>query len=299
MELVAAGVGIQQTGADQMGVLGKGVEVEHIGQINDHICSDRDIHLAGGKALRLKVQSFGLNDIGNTTSLLRMRPRRGRKRKKARTSLEEESKESKKGRNSLSGSTIPPPPPPAPAVPTLSTANLYFVGCKNDQQAISVEDKLTEMPSLQRGVEVPKWREDINHYALCVFNNVSLKKSKEGGPTWRTKSTNPLNATEAEPTDDASYLKRHGKHEKDEKQRKRWDVQRMRQEQQLQKLRARQEKKTLDQSKSKADLKCQGTSLLPALEEVTAICVEDVVPISIFGRPLPDTATVDFSLPWL
>ena len=75
---MAAGVGIQQTGADQMVVLGKGVEVEHIGQINDHICSDRDIHLAGGKALRLKVQSFGLNDIGNTTSLLRMRPRRGR-----------------------------------------------------------------------------------------------------------------------------------------------------------------------------------------------------------------------------
>ena len=54
----------------------------------------------------------------------------------------------------------------------------------------------------------------------------------------------------------------------------------MRQEQQLQKLRARQEKKTLDQSKSKADLNCQGTSLLPALEEVTAICVEDVVPVS-------------------
>ena len=79
----------------------------------------------------------------------------------------------------------------------------------------------------------------------------------------------------------------------------RWDAQRMRQEQQLQKLRARQEKKTQGQSKSKADLKCQGTSLLPALEEVTAICVEDVVPVSIFGRPLPDTGTVDFSLPWL
>ena len=79
----------------------------------------------------------------------------------------------------------------------------------------------------------------------------------------------------------------------------RWDAQRMRQEQQLQKLRARQEKKTLDQSKSKEDLNCQGTSLLPALEEVTAICVEDVVPVSIFGRPLPDAGTVDFSLPWL
>ena len=61
----------------------------------------------------------------------------GSGRKKARTSLEEESKEIKKGRNSLSGSTIHPPPPQAPAVPTLSTANLYFVGCKNDQQVQS------------------------------------------------------------------------------------------------------------------------------------------------------------------
>merc|ERR1719474_1651059 len=82
MELVAAGVGVQQIGADQMGVLGMGVEVKHIGQINDHTCSDRDIHLAEGKALRLKVQNFGLNDISNIATLLRMRPRRGRKRRR-------------------------------------------------------------------------------------------------------------------------------------------------------------------------------------------------------------------------
>ena len=86
---------------------------------------------------------------------------------------------------------------------------------------------------------MPNWREDKNHYALCVSNKISLKKSKEGvnihfkcqlsatnvylqGPTWRIKSTNPLYTTEAaEPTDDASYLKRHDKHEKEEKQRKR------------------------------------------------------------------------------
>ena len=80
---------------------------------------------------------------------------------------------------------------------------------------------------------------------------------------------------------------------------RRWDAQRMRQEQQLQKLRARQEKKSLDQSKSKSDLNCQRTSLLPALEAATAICVEEAIPVSIFGRPLPDTGAEDFSLPWL
>ena len=79
----------------------------------------------------------------------------------------------------------------------------------------------------------------------------------------------------------------------------RWDAQRMRQEQQLQKLRARQEKKSLEQSKSKSDQNCQRTSLLPALEAATAICVEEAIPVSIFGRPLPDTGAEDFSLPWL
>jgi len=86
MELVVAGVGVQQTEADKMGVLGMGeeaeVEVEHRGQIDDHICSDRDIHLAEGKALRLQVQNFGLNDISDIATLLRMRPRRGRKRRR-------------------------------------------------------------------------------------------------------------------------------------------------------------------------------------------------------------------------
>ena len=91
MELVAAGVGVQQTEADQMGVLGMGeeAEVEHRGQIDDHICSDRDIHLAEGKALRLKVQNLGLNDISNIATLLRMRQRRGRKRRRKISTTQE------------------------------------------------------------------------------------------------------------------------------------------------------------------------------------------------------------------
>ena len=82
MELVVAGVGVQQAGADQMGVLREGVEVEveHKGQSNDHICSDRDILLAERKALRLKVQNCGLNDISNIATSLRMRQRKGRKK---------------------------------------------------------------------------------------------------------------------------------------------------------------------------------------------------------------------------
>jgi len=168
--------------------------------------------------------------------------------------------------------------------PSLTTSNPYYVECGSDQQ-----DKLTEVevPSLQQRVEVPCWREDKNHY-----------DHNKGGPTWRVKSINLLNITEAtEPIDDDSYLKRHDKHERAEKQRKRWDAQRMRREQQLQELRARQEKKSLQQPIEKSN--CLRVSLLPAPEEAKVICVEEAIPVSVFGRPLPDIEAEDFGLPWL
>merc|ERR1719209_1551358 len=103
-------------------------------------------------------------------------------------------------------------PCPTSPVYALTTSNLHYVDGRSDQQAISLEDRLTLIPSRQQGVEVPNWREDKNHYALCV--------SKAGVPTRRIKLTDPPTDEAAEPTDDASYLKRHNRPEKAEKQRK-------------------------------------------------------------------------------
>jgi len=63
-------------------------------------------------------------------------------------------------------------------VQILESQQLYYVGCKNDVLPC-VEDQLTEVPALQRGVEVPSWREDKNHYNLLVQTKFSLKKSKD------------------------------------------------------------------------------------------------------------------------
>jgi len=82
--------------------------------------------------------------------------------------------------------------------------------------------------------------------------------------------------------------------EKEEKQRKRWDMQRMRQEQQLQKLRARQEKQHAAQTKKE-----ETTSLLPSLEAATHICVEEKIPVAAFGRPIPSLPHSTFCLPWV
>ena len=108
---------------------------------------------------------------------------------------------------------------------------------------------------------MPNWREDNDHNVKCV----PIK-------------TSPEEDLQEEPTDDASYLKRHSKYEKKEKQIKRqvsvttfdhcflfvsprWDDQRLRRELQVQKLREKQEKKSLKQSKSESNRLC--TSLLP------------------------------------
>ena len=188
-----------------------------------------------------------------------------------------------------------------PTTTTMTWSNRWhFIYARNSfstQHAlVCVEDQLTEVPTLQRGVEVPSWREDKNHYNLLVQTKFSLKKSKDKEtPTWRIKSTNPCYSMEGtEDIADQVLLKRHEKMEKDEKQRKRWDMQRMRQEQQLQKLRANQEKKHAAQSKKE-----ETTSLLPSLEAATHICVEEKIPVAAFGRPIPSLPHTTFTLPWV
>ena len=115
--------------------------IDSVDELQDEFCMQTSPELPRAEVRRRIVTSdeeVEEQELDNRQKPLQSKGKGGGSgRKKARTSLEEESKEIKKGRNSLSGSTIHPPPPPAPAVPTLSTANLYFVGCKNDQQVQS------------------------------------------------------------------------------------------------------------------------------------------------------------------
>merc|ERR1712024_175556 len=113
-----------------------------------------------------------------------------------------------------------------------------------------------------------------------------MGKDKAKETSWRIKSTNPLYSGDgpgAEDISDQALLKRHEKFEKEEKQRKRWDLQRLREEQQLQRLRARQEKQIIAVNQLKKE---ELPSILPTLEAATHICVGEYLPVSVFGRPL-------------
>jgi len=185
------------------------------------------------------------------------------------------------------------------------TLKLYYVGCKNDVLP-NVDDHLDEVATLQRGVEVPSFREDPNYYNQLVRgpNKLCIKKdkdkAKETSGTWRIKSTNPVYSGDtsgnAEDISDQTILKRHERHELEEKRRKRWDLQRLREEQQLQRLRARQEKQICPVNSNKRD---DSSSLLPCIENASHVNVDEKIPVSAFGRPLPSLPQTSFSLPWM
>ena len=63
----------------------------------------------------------------------------------------------------------------------LETPSLYYVGCQNELLP-NPEDKLDEVAALQRGVEVPSFREDKHYYDLIVPNKVKLNFKKEVNP---------------------------------------------------------------------------------------------------------------------
>ena len=149
-----------------------------------------------------------------------------------------------------------------------------------DQKAIGgVED----MASLE--VPVPSWREDVKHYALFGANTSNHEKSYD-------------EAECPEATSNKTYLRRHNKHEKNEKLEKKRHKQKLRREEkELQKLVARQKLKGAAKNSDRA--REQGRTLLPVPEEATHVSVEDTVPVSAFGRQLPDLEASCFSLSWM
>lgn len=118
-------------------------------------------------------------------------------------------------------------------------------------------------------------------------------------PSWKENTMEPLQEEDAvdipESLDDSVFLKRHAKLELDEKRRKRWDIQRIREQRMLQRLQQRMEKKKTNVQESEPDL----SSFYPDVDNVEAIMVTPFLPVVAFGRPLPNLPPQNFELPWL
>ncbi|MEQ2294593.1 hypothetical protein AMECASPLE_005459 [Ameca splendens] len=137
-----------------------------------------------------------------------------------------------------------------------------------------------------------------NQPPLSPLRETSPKKEEEVAiPSWRENHIEPLDEDVCnlpEPLDDGAFLKRHAKLELDEKRRKRWDIQRIREQRMFQRLQQRMNRKKIVQ-----ETEPELSSFYPDTEDVEAIVITPFLPVVAFGRPLPRLSQQNFELPWL
>ncbi|XP_068903286.1 male-specific lethal 1 homolog [Tenebrio molitor] len=153
----------------------------------------------------------------------------------------------------------------------LTTTDQYITeATKTNLRLSNITDVPVEIPN-NTNLEVPRWR--IKVYASCY--------AMEG----------------TENLDDEVYNKRHSRLENDERRRKRWDVQRIREQRLIEKLKQRQERLgSASRTDEQNDLV---QSLCPNVEDVKYLEISEQLPVSAFGSPVPKISPSEFSLPWL
>lgn len=140
------------------------------------------------------------------------------------------------------------------------------------------------------------------YYPKHVFASLDTDTSQERlaaqleveTPTWRLKSfTNMYQLEGTENITDEAYYKRHLKMEQDEKKRKRWDLQRLRELKAIEKSQ-RQKEDELRASPEEMDVE----TFLPSVQELWHIEVTESIPVMAFGQPVPYVSPAEFEVPW-
>ncbi|CAH1395527.1 unnamed protein product [Nezara viridula] len=157
-----------------------------------------------------------------------------------------------------------------------------------NEKKIDLSDKLTTDKLYYTGVG----DSDVKMLGDVLNNNPKSKVCLEV-PQWRIKpltSTYTMEGTEN--LSDDVFDRRHYKLMVDEKKRKRWDVQRIREQRQIEKHRSRENAgNNNDQASSR--------SLWPQAGEGLQLAMTPILPVSVFGINLPVvTEHHDFTLPW-
>ncbi|XP_066601647.1 male-specific lethal 1-like 1 [Prorops nasuta] len=128
-------------------------------------------------------------------------------------------------------------------------------------------------------------------------------------PNWRVKIYTSCYTMEGtENLDDEIFNKRHLKLENDERRRKRWDVQRIREQRHIEKLKQRQERQNHQATcyNTNHTGPCPSaveeeavTSLWPDIDQIQSLQVDTQLPVTAFGAPIPSFTPSEFILPWL
>ncbi|XP_022258797.1 male-specific lethal 1-like 1 isoform X3 [Limulus polyphemus] len=147
----------------------------------------------------------------------------------------------------------------------LRTSELYYLPIGEMLPTVTPKDRIT-----QQEIRVPRWS----------YKPLSSVYQMEG----------------TENIEDETFNKRHHKYEQEEKRRKKWDIQRLREMRIIEKLRKRHEEK-----KEAKKLKCNSEikSYYSKPKDLRFIELCEKLPVVVFGKPVHSFKACEFSLPWL
>lgn len=144
-----------------------------------------------------------------------------------------------------------------------------------DEIEMEVNQLITDEPCKDAGetLEIPKWK------------------------TWEFSNTRDPSLPHHRDVEDISedaYVRRHAKFLMDERKRKKWDVQRIREQRTIERLKRRHCKDELNQQVNDNEI----VSFFPPAENLKAILITDDLPVSAFGELIPALPATEFTLPW-
>lgn len=179
----------------------------------------------------------------------------------------------------------------------MSTRKLYVTRHWEEEDAEEPNSLVVaELKEGESNLEVPNWKE---------IDAQGLDDEIQGEDA-------PKIVVATEDLSPAAFLKRHAKHEADERRRKKWDIQRFREQRTIEKLKKRQCKADIylpsvgaagqQQSQCSASIDALGenvpTSLYPNLSSIRHVETTEYLPVQAFGEPIPTLHSQEFALPW-
>uniref|UniRef100_A0A182RRG5 PEHE domain-containing protein n=1 Tax=Anopheles funestus TaxID=62324 RepID=A0A182RRG5_ANOFN len=173
--------------------------------------------------------------------------------------------------------------------PAYMVTQKQYISCSWKDDAVTAElEKLLSNEAAE--LEIPSW---------TVIEDDDEEPTEEGrdhppGAAGEEESVSASEPSRENITDEA-YSKRHIKLEIDERRRKKWDVQRIREQKNIERLKKRQ----LKEQPTEQDTQKTITTLYPTVDTLKYIQVTDDVPVQAFGELIPLLPpSGSFSLPW-
>ncbi|XP_055595327.1 protein male-specific lethal-1-like [Uranotaenia lowii] len=149
------------------------------------------------------------------------------------------------------------------------TTNKEYITCNWKDEAITNDiERLMENEAAE--LEIPCW--------TVIDENLEASRSSSDLVT--------------ENISDEAYMKRHAKLELDERRRKKWDVQRIREQKMVERLKKRHLKAEAEEQKIIS-------SFYPSIDSIKYVQIIEDIPVQAFGELIPDLHPSNFSLPWM